>query len=86
MKNFAVTISQVSAERPDYYNLIINGKVMSEIKYVHGYVYGFYPATNMGEAVYKEASRIVNDTYFNGRGIIGATGNYSLVISDPLCL
>lgn len=84
MKTFNVTIQQVSSARPDYYNLIIDGKPMQEMKYVPGYVYGFYPATNMGEAVYINACRIINDLHFDGRGVAGATGDFRVVLADPL--
>lgn len=84
MKNFNVTLTQVSKSRPDYYNIIIDGKPMAELKYVHGYIYGFYPATNMGELVYNTAAGIVNSLHFDDRGKIGATGDFQLIMSNPL--
>lgn len=84
MKKFNVTITQVSESRPEYYNLLIDGNPVQEMKYVPGYVYGFYPATNMGEAVYQNAVRIINHMHFNDRGVVGATGDFQIVVSDPL--
>lgn len=84
MRTFNVTLTKVSEARPDYVNLVINGKVMCEMKYIPGYIYGFYPATNMGEAVYNTAQRIINSAYFNDRGVIGATGDFSISMSSPL--